>query len=379
MNSSTTSEASVWGNWNSSTPPIMSFVGLESNTQKQFWEWGTSTNASSTHNNVNHPFIIPTTSFTDFSSTSAPTNFPLPYPQINHCSSSMANLFLKREDGCSGVDGGSCGNARIGLNLGHRTYFSSRETAVMDRLFKRSRGFYQANQIPRCQVEGCNVDLTNAKQYHKRHRVCEFHSKATKVVLAGGLEQRFCQQCSRFHALCEFDEVKRSCRKRLADHNRRRRKPHPGITSDSGARKKTPNSIEKTQEAETRTRVSPFPLLMTKDNKFSKQEESNHFQQKLATPQLQKGPALSLSGARAVQRSCESQYTYTHQPFSSTSSLFDREPVSSSSCVMINRNCYSNNLLNEASQSTGARSNQAHQQQPEELQNFCSWVMPCSK
>lgn len=31
---------------------------------------------------------------------------------------------------------------------------------------------------------------------------------------------------SRFHVLAEFDEAKRSCRKRLADHNRRRRKPH---------------------------------------------------------------------------------------------------------------------------------------------------------
>ena len=31
----------------------------------------------------------------------------------------------------------------------------------------------------------------------------------------------------RFHSLGEFDEVKRSCRKRLDGHNRRRRKPQP--------------------------------------------------------------------------------------------------------------------------------------------------------
>ena len=30
----------------------------------------------------------------------------------------------------------------------------------------------------------------------------------------------------RFHLLSEFDNGKRSCRKRLADHNRRRRKSH---------------------------------------------------------------------------------------------------------------------------------------------------------
>jgi len=50
--------------------------------------------------------------------------------------------------------------------------------------------------VPRCQVEGCQVALVNAKDYHRRHKVCEMHSKAPKVVVLG-LEQRFCQQCSR--------------------------------------------------------------------------------------------------------------------------------------------------------------------------------------
>ncbi|XP_061352153.1 squamosa promoter-binding protein 1-like [Gastrolobium bilobum] len=74
-----------------------------------------------------------------------------------------------------------------------------------------------------CQVEKCNTDLHDAKQYHKRHKVCEYHAKA-QVVLVGGLRQRFCQQCSRFHELAEFDDTKRSCRRRLAGHNERRRK-----------------------------------------------------------------------------------------------------------------------------------------------------------
>ncbi|KAL8495536.1 hypothetical protein ACS0TY_019606 [Phlomoides rotata] len=77
--------------------------------------------------------------------------------------------------------------------------------------------------VPRCQVEGCAVLLVNAKDYHRRHKVCEMHAKAPKVVV-GGIEQRFCQQCSRFHAVAEFDEAKRSCRRRLAGHNERRRK-----------------------------------------------------------------------------------------------------------------------------------------------------------
>nr|QIL87238.1 SPL13 [Rubus occidentalis] len=76
---------------------------------------------------------------------------------------------------------------------------------------------------PCCQAPGCNADLSDAKPYYRRHKVCDFHSKAP-AVLVGGLQQRFCQQCSRFHDLSEFDENKRSCRRRLAGHNERRRK-----------------------------------------------------------------------------------------------------------------------------------------------------------
>ncbi|KAK7354511.1 hypothetical protein VNO80_19975 [Phaseolus coccineus] len=77
-----------------------------------------------------------------------------------------------------------------------------------------------------CQVEDCRADLSNAKDYHRRHKVCDMHSKASKA-LVGNVMQRFCQQCSRFHVLQEFDEGKRSCRRRLAGHNKRRRKTHP--------------------------------------------------------------------------------------------------------------------------------------------------------
>ncbi|XP_071695559.1 squamosa promoter-binding-like protein 3 [Rutidosis leptorrhynchoides] len=74
-----------------------------------------------------------------------------------------------------------------------------------------------------CQADKCTVDLTEAKQYHRRHKVCELHAKA-QAVLVAGTHQRFCQQCSRFHELSEFDDAKRSCRRRLAGHNERRRK-----------------------------------------------------------------------------------------------------------------------------------------------------------
>nr|GMD25588.1 squamosa promoter-binding-like protein 6 [Ipomoea batatas] len=81
-----------------------------------------------------------------------------------------------------------------------------------------------SSQVPVCQVHGCNRDLRNSKHYHRKHKVCPEHSIAAQVVV-NGAEQRFCQQCSRFHIIAEFDDKKRSCRKRLTQHNERRRKP----------------------------------------------------------------------------------------------------------------------------------------------------------
>ncbi|XWS37251.1 hypothetical protein CRYUN_Cryun19dG0027300 [Craigia yunnanensis] len=95
---------------------------------------------------------------------------------------------------------------------------------------KRVRAAELNSHTAYCQVYGCNKDLNSSKDYHKRHKVCEVHSK-TAIVIVNGIEQRFCQQCSRFHSLAEFDDGKRSCRKRLAGHNERRRKPQVGIHS----------------------------------------------------------------------------------------------------------------------------------------------------
>lgn len=85
-----------------------------------------------------------------------------------------------------------------------------------------------------CQVENCGTDLSNAKDYHRRHKVCDTHSKANKA-LVGSVMQRFCQQCSRFHVLQEFDEGKRSCRRRLAGHNKRRRKTQPDTPANGNS------------------------------------------------------------------------------------------------------------------------------------------------
>ncbi|RZS09421.1 hypothetical protein BHM03_00040499 [Ensete ventricosum] len=84
---------------------------------------------------------------------------------------------------------------------------------------------------PCCQADDCAADLREAKRYHRRHKVCEAHFKAAVVAVAGLRQSNFlmlslvivCAVC-RFHELAEFDDSKRSCRRRLAGHNERRRK-----------------------------------------------------------------------------------------------------------------------------------------------------------
>ncbi|XP_050257612.1 squamosa promoter-binding-like protein 13A [Quercus robur] len=98
---------------------------------------------------------------------------------------------------------------------------------------KRARAANNGTQPVSCLVDGCTSDLSICRDYHRRHKVCELHSKTPQVTICGQ-KQRFCQQCSRFHSLEEFDEGKRSCRKRLDGHNRRRRKPQPEPMSRSG-------------------------------------------------------------------------------------------------------------------------------------------------
>eukprot|EP00897_Mesotaenium_endlicherianum_P007163 jgi/Mesen1/6475/ME000330S05498 len=113
----------------------------------------------------------------------------------------------EKDKGIAGV----AGLGRVGAGVGSPTWTSMQQ---------QLQGY--SGPIPRCQVEGCGVDLRGEKEYHQRHKVCPPHSKSS-VVRVKGVIQRFCQQCSRFHQLREFDGDRRSCRVQLEGHNRRRR------------------------------------------------------------------------------------------------------------------------------------------------------------
>ncbi|VVA97703.1 unnamed protein product [Arabis nemorensis] len=116
------------------------------------------------------------------------------------------------------------------------------------RMMERVRG-PSTDRVPSrlCQVDRCTANLTEAKQYYRRHRVCEVHAKASAAIVAG-VRQRFCQQCSRFHELPEFDEAKRSCRRRLAGHNERRRKSSTDNFGEGSGQRGFSGQLIRTQE-----------------------------------------------------------------------------------------------------------------------------------
>ncbi|KAF5945049.1 hypothetical protein HYC85_015277 [Camellia sinensis] len=179
--------------------------------------WGSSSSTTPNNNNNNNPFYQTATN-----TTTATT----PKPR-------MLNYLY----------GGGAGGSHIHpdphlmcLKLGKRQYFEDVMASPLGdchvgglSVKKRGRGVARpppstaAVVVAKCRVEGCEVGLGKAKEYHRRHKVCEIHSKAEKAVVHG-VDQRFCQQCSRFHEVSEFDGSKRSCRRRLVGHNQRRRK-----------------------------------------------------------------------------------------------------------------------------------------------------------
>ncbi|TVU14652.1 hypothetical protein EJB05_38134, partial [Eragrostis curvula] len=150
----------------------------------------------------------------------------------------------------------SFGAAQLGLDYGYRAYY-----------FPRRGGYACGHHPPRCQVDGCMVDLSKARRYHRRHRVCENHSKAPFVITAGAImPQRFCQQCSRFHEVDAFDDEKKSCRQRLADHNRRRRKPKPSGTDVTLKRRAhAKKSATANKEASSSKNMDTGDMFGTKD------------------------------------------------------------------------------------------------------------------
>lgn len=103
---------------------------------------------------------------------------------------------LKLNDG----DGSS-----LNLNLGSQVYPVMEKSGKKTKVIIGNENGTTSTTSNRavCQVQDCRADLSNAKDYHRRHKVCYVHSKATKA-LVGNVMQRFCQQCSRLVRLHNY-------------------------------------------------------------------------------------------------------------------------------------------------------------------------------
>ncbi|KAK8953933.1 Squamosa promoter-binding-like protein 3 [Platanthera zijinensis] len=177
------------------------------------------------------------------------------------------------------------GEPPIGLRLGKRTYFENWSSTnfkitLPASSVKRSRASNMSIQHSRCQVDGCNIDLTGAKDYHRKHRVCASHSKSPRVIVAGH-ELRFCQQCSRFHDLSEFDQKKRSCRERLYDHNARRRKPQSKTISFKPS-SLPPTFYDERQQMNFSLNLAPSSSLRQPSSTSSLWDQSHDFSPSMA-------------------------------------------------------------------------------------------------
>ena len=100
------------------------------------------------------------------------------------------------EDQDTVVNGGRSLSLRVGGSAVGVGAMENSDVNEDERNGKKIRVQGGSSSGPACQVEGCGADLTAAKDYHRRHKVCEMHAKASTAVV-GNTVQRFCQQCSR--------------------------------------------------------------------------------------------------------------------------------------------------------------------------------------
>ncbi|XWS60246.1 hypothetical protein CRYUN_Cryun07bG0019600 [Craigia yunnanensis] len=179
---------------------------------------------------------------------------------------------------------------------------------------KRARATNNGTHQVSCLVDECNSDLSNCRDYHRRHKVCELHSKTAQEISGALLNydsdsfsqlhnsflfgcfagQYFCAAAARnfgitFHSLEEFDEGKRSCRKRLDGHNRRRRKPQPDPLSRSGSHFSNYQGTQMLSFSSLHVYPSTTVVKPTWPGVINSETESRHLnqQQQLDTPEKQ--------------------------------------------------------------------------------------------
>ena len=99
--------------------------------------------------------------------------------------------------------------------------FRSAKSSDSGRSSRSSGGRRRVSKSGACRVDGCEIKLSDMSKYARRHMICEVHLKSLEVFWKGK-RQRFCQKCTRFQELSQFDGARHSCRKGLSLQRNRR-------------------------------------------------------------------------------------------------------------------------------------------------------------
>lgn len=149
------------------------------------------------------------------------------HPTFSHSMAPMrrqtsdpSGLSPSHTPGLSPTDGNMLASTSAGANHPRLGSALQQQRQVSDkrRYNKRTAVF--------CQTPHCGADISNAKAYCRRYRVCVECISASSMVV-NGIEQRYCQQCGHLHPIGDFDGTRRSCRAKLerhAENVRRKRK-----------------------------------------------------------------------------------------------------------------------------------------------------------
>ncbi|XP_068659639.1 squamosa promoter-binding-like protein 7 [Aristolochia californica] len=165
----------------------------------------------------------------------------------------------------------------------------------------------------RCQVPGCEADISELKGYHRRHRVCLNCANASSVVLDGE-QKRYCQQCGKFHLLPDFDEGKRSCRRKLERHNNRRRRKSADVKS--AVEKELPGNLPADVSCDTEVAKDVETVLASEDEQGSPLSSLPHLHNNSGTsfsvsPKAQKEEGKVNSKSGLSPSICDNKFAYS--------------------------------------------------------------------
>ncbi len=145
-------------------------------------------------------------------------------------------------------------------SLPHRRGAQARTKATHCARFLVATNPYRVRDLARLSMAFHRLTTARARasaaRYQRKYKICGHHT-TSPVISMSGVPHRFCQKCSRFQDLAEFDGLKRSCRQSLEAYNKRRRAKSALARRDAHGRKSSP--IHPREDPSKRGERPPVP------------------------------------------------------------------------------------------------------------------------